>query len=61
MSEETKGETGEVPSVTLSKRGLKFADFEILDTLGEGSFGKVFKVRRKDTGIIYAMKSMSKK
>ena len=42
-------------------RPLKFSDFEIMQTLGEGSFGKVFKVKKKSTGVIYAMKSMSKK
>ena len=28
--------------------------------LGEGSFGKVFKVKKKSTGSTYAMKSMKK-
>lgn len=41
-------------------RGLKFSDFEIMQLLGEGSFGKVFKVQKKTTGKVYAMKSMSK-
>jgi serine/threonine protein kinase len=36
-------------------------DFEILHLIGEGSFGKVFQVRKKDTGQIYAMKVLKKK
>ena len=40
---------------------MKFRDFEIIKVLGEGSFGKVFKVRKRDSGKVYAMKSMSKK
>ena len=59
--EETKNALEEVPSQTLPQKSLKFGDFDILDTLGEGSFGKVFKVKRKETGMVYAMKSMSKK
>jgi len=62
ITEEAKQEEiKEVTSVTLPHRSLRFDDFEILGTLGEGSFGKVFKVRRKESGKVYAMKSMSKK
>ena len=46
---------------TAAQSGLKFSDFEIIQVLGEGSFGKVFKVKKRDSGVIYAMKSMSKK
>ena len=46
---------------TAAQVGLKFNDFEIIQVLGEGSFGKVFKVKKRDSGVIYAMKSMSKK
>ena len=28
--------------------------------IGEGSFGKVFRVKKKTSGAIYAMKSMKK-
>lgn len=62
LAEESKKEENkEIPSVTLPHKCLRFEDFEIMDTLGEGSFGKVFKVKKKDTGKVYAMKSMSKK
>jgi serine/threonine protein kinase len=32
----------------------------VLETIGEGSFGRVFKVRHKDSGIVMAMKAMKK-
>lgn len=35
-------------------------DFEFLCVVGQGSFGKVFQVKKKDTGKIYAMKVMRK-
>ena len=35
-------------------------DFELLATLGQGSYGKVLQVRKKDTGRIYAMKIIKK-
>lgn len=41
--------------------GLSMDDFEILDFLGKGFYGKVLKVRRKDTNEIYAIKTVRKK
>ncbi|CAD8063714.1 unnamed protein product [Paramecium sonneborni] len=35
-------------------------NYEILDILGKGGFGKVFKVKRKKNNKLYAMKVMSK-
>jgi ribosomal protein S6 kinase beta len=35
-------------------------DFELLRVVGQGAFGKVFQVRKKDTGDILAMKVMVK-
>ncbi|CAD8067639.1 unnamed protein product [Paramecium sonneborni] len=35
-------------------------NYEILDILGKGGFGKVFKVKRKKNNQLYAMKIMSK-
>lgn len=40
---------------------VSLSDFEILHLVGEGSFGKVFQVRKKDTGQVYAMKVLKKK
>ena len=39
---------------------INFKSFEILELLGEGSFGKVFKVRLKKTNEIFAMKVLNK-
>ena len=35
-------------------------DFYILKVIGRGSFGKVYLVRKKDSGIPYAMKILKK-
>jgi len=37
------------------------ADFELLNLVGKGSFGKVIQVRKINTGEIFAMKVLSKK
>mgnify|MGYP002631930820 CR=1 FL=1 len=42
------------------KRKLGPEDFELLRVVGQGAFGKVFQVRKKDTGEIFAMKVMKK-
>ena len=39
--------------------GSKFDDFEVLQKLGEGAFGKVFKVCSKLNNKIYAMKKLN--
>ena len=36
-------------------------DFQLLNTIGKGSFGKVLQVKKKDNGQIYAMKILNKK
>jgi len=36
-------------------------DFTILEEIGEGSFGKVYKIAKKDTGIVYALKKLNKR
>ena len=33
-------------------------DFDVLNKLGEGAFGQVFKVKRKVDGQVYAMKKV---
>jgi serine/threonine protein kinase len=35
--------------------------YEILNKLGEGSFGTVYRVRNKETELFYAMKTIAKK
>ncbi|KAI0474811.1 serine/threonine-protein kinase gad8 [Xylaria cf. heliscus] len=41
-------------------RKLSIADFELLKVIGQGSFGKVMQVRKRDTNCIYAVKSIRK-
>lgn len=38
----------------------QFKDFDIVEMIGEGSFGRVFRVRLKETGVSMAMKAMKK-
>ena len=40
--------------------GIGLSDFMLLKTVGKGSFGKVYQVKKKDTGQIYAMKVLNK-
>ena len=35
-------------------------DFKIIKVIGRGTFGKVFMVKKKDTGQVYAMKVLKK-
>ncbi|XP_010464481.1 PREDICTED: serine/threonine-protein kinase AtPK2/AtPK19 [Camelina sativa] len=49
-----EGELGEVSGVV----GIE--DFEVLKVVGQGAFGKVYQVRKKDTSEIFAMKVMRK-
>ena len=37
-----------------------FSDFEILELIGEGSFGRVYKCKKKDNGQVLALKVMKK-
>jgi hypothetical protein len=37
-------------------RKLGPADFEMLRVVGQGAFGRVFQVRKRQTGEIFAMK-----
>ncbi|KAI7821188.1 kinase-like domain-containing protein [Gamsiella multidivaricata] len=63
--EESEHVTGEIRVAikyqAIESRHLSTEDFEILRVLGVGSFGKVYQVRKKDTGRIYAMKVLVKK
>ena len=46
---------------TTRMKKLTPEDFEALYLVGQGAFGKVFQVRKKDTRVLYAMKVMKKK
>ena len=39
-----------------SKNSISEKDFEILKKIGEGGFGNVYLVRKKDTQKVYALK-----
>eukprot|EP00475_Leptophrys_vorax_P007252 TRINITY_DN14595_c0_g1_i1.p1 TRINITY_DN14595_c0_g1~~TRINITY_DN14595_c0_g1_i1.p1 ORF type:complete len:540 (+),score=170.14 TRINITY_DN14595_c0_g1_i1:58-1677(+) len=39
---------------------VNLESFELLKVLGRGAFGKVMMVRKKDTGVVYAMKVLKK-
>ena len=45
---------------TNTKTTINFNSFEILELIGGGSFGKIFKVKQKNTSKIYAMKVLNK-
>lgn len=47
--------------VNASNEKVSVEDFDLLNLVGKGSFGKVMQVRKKDTGKIYAMKVLDKK
>lgn len=39
---------------------IKPSDFDYLKTIGQGSFGRVYMVRRQGEGKVYAMKVLGK-
>jgi len=53
----TNGDNGAAPK----KEKVTVDDFDLLNLLGKGSFGKVMQVRKKDSGRIFAMKVLDKK
>lgn len=57
---ETEEDVKLIEDSSLTK-GINFSSFDILETLGSGTFGKVFKVRLRSNGKIYAMKIINKK
>jgi serum/glucocorticoid-regulated kinase 2 len=58
------GGTGQVQmSITYrpsTRQSLSVDSFELLKVIGRGSFGKVMQVRKRDTGRIYALKTIRK-
>ena len=48
-------------NIIVQKKGDPFQDYEVLEKLGEGTFGKVFKVKNKNNNCIRAMKQIGKK
>ena len=47
------------PVADISEEGIHLHSFEILEEVGSGSFGKVFKVKKNQTEEIYALKSLN--
>ena len=50
----------EKKKMLLDGKLVKFGDFDILETLGEGSFGRVFLCEKRDNGQRFALKTMKK-
>jgi hypothetical protein len=50
----------EPPQPTQSDSSKCLENYKVLRVIGKGSFGKVFLVREKETGVIYAMKVLRK-
>lgn len=65
QTQESKGKSSSSSEVKLiddsSLTGITFHSFELIDLIGSGAFGKVFKVNLKDTNKIFAMKILNKK
>eukprot|EP00292_Cryptomonas_paramecium_P005312 CAMPEP_0113710256 /NCGR_PEP_ID=MMETSP0038_2-20120614/30050_1 /TAXON_ID=2898 /ORGANISM="Cryptomonas paramecium" /LENGTH=418 /DNA_ID=CAMNT_0000636281 /DNA_START=95 /DNA_END=1347 /DNA_ORIENTATION=+ /assembly_acc=CAM_ASM_000170 len=47
-------------SVLINPQQLSLKDFELVALVGRGAFGQVLQVRKKDTGVIYALKVLGK-
>lgn len=62
QDEDDNEEANDGPTENLLEPNKKISkdDFYILKVIGRGSFGKVYLVRKKDTGQPYAMKILKK-
>lgn len=49
------------PRTMVAQKGSSIDDYHVLDLIGEGSFGRVFKGRRKQTSQTVALKFIPKK
>jgi len=58
---QTSGNGNGASPGTPHEERITIKDFDLLNVVGKGSFGKVMQVRKKDTGKIYAMKVLNKK
>ena len=64
---ETEAETmndaednGETENLLVPGKKISMDDFNLITVIGRGSFGKVFLVKKKDTGAAFAMKILKK-
>lgn len=62
LEDDQNDQTEDGPTENLMKTGAKVSinDFILLKVIGRGSFGKVYLVRKKDTGLPFAMKILKK-
>ena len=51
----------QITHTRLHDDGILEIKYEILNKLGEGSFGTVFRVRNRESDLFYAMKTIPKK
>jgi serum/glucocorticoid-regulated kinase 2 len=45
----------------LAESEMSIDDFELLKVIGTGSYGKVILSKKRDTGMVYAIKTLKKK
>ena len=48
-------------NIIIQKEGDPFQEYEVIEKLGEGTFGKVFKVKNKNNNCVRAMKQIEKR
>ena len=60
FDEDEDGNEGPSENLLEPHKKISKEDFYILKVIGRGSFGKVYLVRKKDTGVPYAMKILKK-
>ena len=53
--------TRQITHTRLYDDGILETKYEVLNKLGEGSFGTVYRVKNKETDLFYAMKTIAKK
>ena len=57
---EQEGDGGPVENLMEPGKKISLDDFIRLKVIGRGSFGKVYLVRKRDTGMCYALKILKK-
>ena len=62
LSAELGAEYQKVVDTQQQKQGSNITknDFETISVIGKGSYGKVTLVKKKDTGMLYALKALKK-
>jgi serum/glucocorticoid-regulated kinase 2 len=59
-SDKEVDDSKEVEQILKGTEKVTIDSFDLIKVLGRGSFGKVMMVKKKDTGVIYAMKILKK-